>query len=214
MVNILESMGPELLTQPQVQGKLGSGFLSVSGAGTSSIGILSDREPDKMSQEGLKNYMGHFPAGASFKQVNHFRQLVSSKNFQLYDYGPEKNQEVYQGQTYPPLISLETFSEVPIALFCGQNDLLASPEDYKGLYKVLKKNKNVIYFKEYFYGHLQFLVPQNRRLFYDIISLWQQIVDPEGVHKIGAENFEKESEEIRMESSAKFETHAIIASFK
>ena len=39
--------------------------------------------------------MGHFPAGASIKSMNHYSQEITSKYFELFDYGRKKNEEVY-----------------------------------------------------------------------------------------------------------------------
>lgn len=36
-------------------------------------------------------YMGHFPAGASVKSLDHYSQEITEKYFQLYDYGKKKN---------------------------------------------------------------------------------------------------------------------------
>jgi len=99
--------------------------MKLTGNGKLGLSSLSDANTKLLSKKGLETYMGHFPAGASFKQVNHFRQLVIAKKFQQYDYGPDKNTELY-GQSSPPLYDMGKIRDVPIALFCGSNDLLAS----------------------------------------------------------------------------------------
>ena len=72
-VKLLKKMGPEVMPYPQIGNKLTSAFLQLTGAHTTGISIASDEHPFKVSKEGLKNYLGHFPAGASFKSINHFR---------------------------------------------------------------------------------------------------------------------------------------------
>ena len=47
---------------------------------------------------------------------------------------------------------------MPIALFCGSTDKLASPEDYKWLKTQLN---SLVYYKEYTIGHMGFLMPPN-----------------------------------------------------
>ena len=49
--------------------------------------------------------MGHFPAGASVKSIDHYSQLITSKHLQEFDYGKKKNIEHY-GQEKPPLVDL------------------------------------------------------------------------------------------------------------
>jgi len=51
----------------------------------------ADADPTHINAKGLETYLGHFPAGTSFQCINHFRQLVSSKRFQKYDYEYKKN---------------------------------------------------------------------------------------------------------------------------
>lgn len=79
---LFQKLGPEIMPSPQIDGKVSSTFLKVLGNGKSMIGLLSDSDPSLISKKGLETYMGHFPAGASFKQVNHFRQLILAKRFQ------------------------------------------------------------------------------------------------------------------------------------
>jgi hypothetical protein len=42
VVSIAESMGPELMPNPNVEGKLSSGFFRLTGADKFGIGLISD----------------------------------------------------------------------------------------------------------------------------------------------------------------------------
>ncbi|KAG5871627.1 hypothetical protein JTB14_037747 [Gonioctena quinquepunctata] len=66
--------------------------------------------------------------GTSTMVVNHYYQIMISKQFRQYDYGSEKNMEIY-GNTFPPLYDFSRI-KVPIALLLGQNDQLAVVEGY------------------------------------------------------------------------------------
>jgi hypothetical protein len=66
-------MGPEVLPNPQVTGKLSASFMTVLNQGKFGLSMLSDNDPRLISKSGLETYLGHFPAGASFKAINHFR---------------------------------------------------------------------------------------------------------------------------------------------
>jgi len=70
-------MGPEMLPNPQIEGKISSGFLKITGLHSFSIGLLSDEDPAKNLSEGaLPTFLGHFPAGTSYRCIEHFRQLT------------------------------------------------------------------------------------------------------------------------------------------
>ena len=90
-VKIIKKMGPNVMPNPQVGGKFMSGLMSVTRATKTGLNIISDSDPEKLSYSGLKNYLGHFPAGTSFMCINHYRQILLAKRFQKYDHGPEIN---------------------------------------------------------------------------------------------------------------------------
>ncbi len=69
----------------------------------------------------METYLGHFPAGTSFRCVDHFRQMTIAKQFQKYDYGLEENVIKYEQET-PPAFVLENIKKAPIAMFCGSDD--------------------------------------------------------------------------------------------
>ena len=118
-----------MFPSPSVDGKIMSGFFKLTGAGNFGMGMLCDDDPLKISQFALETYMGHLPAGTSFRCIEHYRQLLVNKKFQKFDFGLEKNLDLYDNET-PTEINLQSFSGVPIALFCGVCDKLASPLDY------------------------------------------------------------------------------------
>ena len=134
--------------------------------------MLSDDDPKKINQSGLEMYMGHFPAGTSYKCLDHYRQLLLTDCFQKYDYGLEKNLSLYGSET-PPLIDLQSFSGLPIAMLCGKTDKLSNQYDYAWLRDILAMNSNCIYFKEYDLGHVAFLMPNDndRRYYIEMLEL-------------------------------------------
>ena len=75
------------------------------------------------------------------------------------------------GQDIPPEISLQTFSDLPIALFCGAGDKLASPHDYMWLRDELVLQNNCVFYKEYDFGHLAFLMPADKTMFHEMFAL-------------------------------------------
>jgi homoserine acetyltransferase len=144
--------------------------MTIIGNGKFGLSLLSDSDPKLISKKGLETYMGHFPAGASFKQVNHFRQLILAKKFQEYDYGDVQNIERY-GQPFPPLYDLENIKNIPIALLGGETDRLASMQDFRDLRDILCKTNSCAFYKEYPFGHLGFLIPPDKTLLDELLEL-------------------------------------------
>jgi len=69
----------------------------------------------------METYLGHFPAGTSFRCVDHFRQMTLSKKFQKFDFGLEENVIKYEQET-PPEYDFGNIKKASIALFCGSLD--------------------------------------------------------------------------------------------
>ena len=59
-------------------------------------------------------------------------------------------------------------------MFCGITDKLASPHDYMWLRDELTANNNCIFYKEYDFGHLAFLMPGEKTLFHDMFALMKR----------------------------------------
>mmetsp|Transcript_31291 Transcript_31291/g.41405 ORF Transcript_31291/g.41405 Transcript_31291/m.41405 type:complete len:90 (-) Transcript_31291:442-711(-) len=88
---MLKKMGPEVMPSPQVGGKFMSGLLRLTRAATTGVSMVSDEDISKISHEGFKNYLGHFPAGTSYMCSEHYRQILIERKFQKFDYGTEAN---------------------------------------------------------------------------------------------------------------------------
>lgn len=80
--------------------------------------------------------IGHDPAGTSIMNMAHWKQMLDSKNFGMYDYGSAKENIVHYGQATPPLFDV-TKIRVPVRLFAGSSDLLADVTDVDYLWKTL-----------------------------------------------------------------------------
>jgi hypothetical protein len=57
--------------------------------------MFSDSETQCVSDKGLETYFANYPAGCSFRCVNHYKQLMLAQKFKKYDFGPEANQLKY-----------------------------------------------------------------------------------------------------------------------
>ena len=73
-------------------------------------------------------------SGTSVKQVLHYAEIFGSNVFREFDYGKKKVNTAHYGKEYakvPPLIDLTNIQkhDVPIAMFVGKQDALATPTD-------------------------------------------------------------------------------------
>lgn len=48
--------------------------------------MVIEDHPEDVTKEALNNYTNHFPAGGSYKQLEHYRQVMVTKEFKMYDY--------------------------------------------------------------------------------------------------------------------------------
>lgn len=98
----------------------------------------------------------HLPAGVSAKNLLHFIQGFTSKRFQRFDYGPEKNLEVYFTK-HPPIYDVKQIT-VPVNLISSETDWLSHYKDVQVLAKKLPNVKRFIMFnKSLEFSHLEFV---------------------------------------------------------
>lgn len=71
--------------------------------------------------------LAHNPAGAGWRNIAHYAQIISNKRFQRYDFGSKKNMKKY-GQAMAPDYDLSKIS-VPIAIAHGDVDQLGDLKD-------------------------------------------------------------------------------------
>ena len=124
------------------------------------IGLLSDSNSKKYNdQNSLSVYLKHYPCGTSLNCLIHYIQIIKAKKFIHFDYGKDKNIQIYN-QEEPPEYDLSKIKDIPIMIISGENDKLATPKDVRWLYNELKTN--VLYFNIVpNMGHLSFMVGNN-----------------------------------------------------
>ncbi|XP_036685023.1 gastric triacylglycerol lipase isoform X2 [Balaenoptera musculus] len=118
----------------------------------------------------LDVYLTHNPAGTSVQNALHWSQAVKSGKFQGFDWGTPTQNLLHYNQATPPNYNL-TAMDVPIAVWSGDNDLLADPQDVDLL---LPKLSNLIYHKEIpTYNHLDFIWAMDapQEVYNEIISM-------------------------------------------
>jgi len=134
------------------------------------VKLLCDDDPKELNQTSLEAFLSHFPAGTSFKSVRHYKQLMNSKQFEHFDFGLEENQKRY-GQDQPPPIPLANIQGFPIAMLAGSEDKLAHIDDVRWLKELMVSQDSLLFYEEYRFGHLAFLIPNNLKVYQDIVNL-------------------------------------------
>ena len=144
----LESLGPEVCTKASGGDFLADMIVSSYVGGSISdqiVGCLSDEDPSTIDPLGKANHFKFYPSGCSFRQIDHFKQLLVTGEFKKYDHGcPDKNKEAY-GSPVPPFYDLANLNGLNIMLVCGTTDLLASPPDYRWLRDELSARNNLTF---------------------------------------------------------------------
>ena len=113
--------------------------------------------------------MAHFPSGSSFKCFVHYAQSLRTQTFREYDYGKTENLKRY-GQNPPPNVPVYNIKKMPIALFVGEADKLATVDDNAWLMGALgigvKEDDNIPG-----EGHMTFLMGKDQSYLNEVLSL-------------------------------------------
>jgi pimeloyl-ACP methyl ester carboxylesterase len=121
------------------------------------------------NQKRLSVYFSHIPGGSSLRAISHFVYLYRCKVFRKWDYGKEKNLEVY-GSVEPKIYDLGVIKDFPIALLSGKLDRLSTQIDVEWLNNQL--GNNIVFNKCYEkMAHMTFMIAEDMSWFNDVIEL-------------------------------------------
>ncbi|XP_050393750.2 gastric triacylglycerol lipase [Patella vulgata] len=109
----------------------------VSGICENVLFLLGGFNLHNLNESRIPVYVAHNPAGTSAKNMVHFAQGVRSETFQKFDYRSAAENIIHYGQPTPPVYHPENMT-TPVALFRGDNDILADPVDVAWLLPKLK----------------------------------------------------------------------------
>lgn len=128
-------------------------------------------------QDRFQVYMGHMPGGTSAKSFMHYAQSISSGKFQLFDYGSTALNTLKYGQANPPEVDLTRIdnTEVPVALFVGNEDDIADIEDSEWVKSQILDNGRgsdvLVHYEEFEAGHYSFMVGENMKYLESLLHL-------------------------------------------
>ncbi|KAL9930923.1 lipase 3-like [Glossina fuscipes fuscipes] len=123
--------------------------------------LVAGFDKNQMNETMLPVALGHAPAGASTKQMQHFGQLKKSGYFRQYDYGWIRNHWRYQSST-PPNYEIEN-TKCRVALHYALNDWLATPQDVERLHQRLPNALGKFKVNYPKFNHLDFVWGINAR---------------------------------------------------
>ena len=152
--------------------KLCSKFPKIS---ETNMKFITDGDPDVNDREVFKLYMRHFPGGLSVKLLEHELQIYRAQRFQLFDYGKDKNKEIY-GEEIPPIIPVEKITGISIAMMVGNSDLLGDVKDNEWLRDQIQQN--IVSYKVYDYGCSSFYNAKDMCYLDEMKSLLSQFSEP------------------------------------
>lgn len=160
----LKAIGPELFTNA-LQSNLIGEIVVESSVGSSIseelLSLMSDEVPAQIDPNGKANAFKFYPSGASFRQLDHFKQMCVSGEFKKYDFGSEEENVQRYGTPTPPHYDIKEIAGLNLCLVCGKKDLLSSSVDYTWLCEELSSSNHVT-FKEYNLGHMGLLFPKDK----------------------------------------------------
>ncbi|XP_057334562.1 lipase 1-like [Microplitis mediator] len=121
--------------------------------------------------------LSHFPAGTSSKNLFHFTQGITSKRFAKYDYGKNKNLEIYNSPKSPEYNLSRVTS--PVALIYSDADFATDQKDVEALSKLLPNIADKYKVKYPDFTHMDFIWAKDaKKLVYDhVIELVKKFSD-------------------------------------
>ncbi|GMR60071.1 hypothetical protein PMAYCL1PPCAC_30266, partial [Pristionchus mayeri] len=74
-------------------------------------------------------YFSHYPGSSSLRNFAHWGQMIWRDNTRKYDYGSAEKNQIYYGQSSPPLYNFSSIRNVSIHIFYSSSDVVASVLD-------------------------------------------------------------------------------------
>ncbi|CAH4028684.1 unnamed protein product [Pieris brassicae] len=117
--------------------------------------FIGGHNEDQFNATLLPIKFGHFPAGASVRQLSHYGQSISTSMFRRYDYGWAQNLLRY-GTPEPPHYNLSNI-DCPVHLHYSESDPLADVIDVNKLFNELGGTPIRIRVPDKKFSHIDFV---------------------------------------------------------
>lgn len=139
----------------------------------------------KSSTVWLTGYYNHIPFSTSHKVLRHFGQLIKSRRFQMYDYGPPENQRRY-GRSDAPKYNEGNITSRNLCLFYSKDDTISSVVDVRnfirGLNVPLLRN---VFMDDEPINHLDLITYSggSKRISKNLLEVLEEATAKQGEHK-------------------------------
>ena len=112
------------------------------------------------------------PARSSVREVLHYGQMIKSGTFQMYDYEDSATNIKHYGTATPPQLDISKINQVPIAMFVGKNDSLATIKDCQW---VKSQISSVVHYQEIDgFDHSSYMAAKDMSYFSSVMGLIEQ----------------------------------------
>ena len=110
--------------------------------------------------------------GFSTDLCKHFYQVWKNASFQAFDYGPEKNLELYGTEWPLDYMAHYHLIDIPIHFFISMNDVLIRADDILEQYNTLRSLRPDLAFVKVFEGfsHLDFTYASHHSMISEILA--------------------------------------------
>ncbi|XP_023720755.1 lipase 3 isoform X2 [Cryptotermes secundus] len=131
----------------------------------------------QLDRERLVVMLAHTPAGGSSREVIHYAQGALSGEFCQFDFGTEKNMELY-GQPSPPRYNMSHVT-TPVAMFHSDNDKLAPIYNVNKVFSALSNVIGNFRVPLKTFNHLDFMWGKdaNSLVYEDVVNIMKRYED-------------------------------------
>ncbi|XP_053698628.1 lipase 1-like [Sabethes cyaneus] len=131
------------------------------------VGDVAGSNPSQLDKKALRIFLGHFPAGSSVKQAQHYAQIYRNGIFRQYDYGdPEENFRHYGSHSVPRYNLSRAIAQ--IRTYYSYNDNVLNYLNYLQLEQEIPHLVSSYPVPDKQFGHIDFILANNvKELLYD-----------------------------------------------
>ncbi|XP_053699452.1 lipase 1-like [Sabethes cyaneus] len=138
---------------------------------------VAGANPRNLDSKMLQIFLGHFPAGSSLKQVQHYAQMIQDGLFRQYDYGDPKLNGRFYGSSAVPEYNLSRVT-ASVRTYFGYNDNTINYRNVKRLEQMLPNLAGSYPVPDQLFTHFDFILGNNvREVLYE--EVLQRVMDAE-----------------------------------
>jgi lysosomal acid lipase/cholesteryl ester hydrolase len=135
--------------------------------------ITETKITNRVDWKGIDDVYFYEPGGSATKNILHWVQLYTSKEYKQYDYGENENLKIY-GQKTPPKYQSENWSKwsIPSFITFSDGDPFSTDKDTQFFLDKVDSKENFIFKKLKNYNHLDYLWSQDayEDIYLDLIA--------------------------------------------